>query len=189
MNYIGICKEVILSPSDFFRRMPTSGGYSEPVTFAAVSLIIGSLLRVFIGYGMFTFGIHSSLLTFGTEVSALNFSTFSEMFGLFFMSIIAIFLGSLVLNFLYTAFGGTGTYEGTVRFMSYGYAINIISWIPLVGLIAIIYALYLSILGGSFVHNVSVGRSALIVILLYPAMILVFIIIIGFVVALSSLIF
>jgi len=92
-----------------------------------------------------------------------------------------------VLNFLYTAFGGT--YEATVRFLSYGYAINIISWIPLVDLIAIIYALYLSILGGSFVHNVSVGRSALIVILLYPAMILVFIIIIGFVVALSSLIF
>jgi len=188
MNYIETCKEVILSPSDFFRRMPTSGGYSEPVIFAAVSLIIGSLLRVFIGYGMFTFGIHSSLLTLGAEVSELNFSAFTEMFGLLFLSVAAIFIGSLVLNFLYTVFGGTGTYEGTVRFMSYGYAINIISWIPLVNLIAIIYALYISILGGSFIHNVSMGRSALIVILLYPATILIFIMIIGFVVALSSLI-
>lgn len=186
MNYIETCKEVILSPSDFFRRMPTSGGYSEPVIFAAVSLIIGSLLKIFIGYGMFTLGIHSSILTFGMEVSALDFSTFSEMFGLFFMSIIVTFLGSLILNFLYTVFGGTGTYEGTVRFLFYGYAVNLISWIPLLNLIAIIYALYISILGGSFVHNVNMGRSALIVILLYPVTILVLFLIIVFVIALSS---
>lgn len=40
-NYFKTCKEVILSPSDFYRRMPTTGGYADPLTFAAISLIIG----------------------------------------------------------------------------------------------------------------------------------------------------
>lgn len=188
MDYIKTCKEVILTPSDFYRRMPTSGGYSEPIIFAATSLIIGLLLEAIVSYGMFTFGIHSSILTFGMEVSKFDFSTFYQMIELFFISFAAIFVGSIVLNFLYTMLGGTGSYEGTVRFLSYGYAVNIISWIPLLNLIIIIYALYLSVLGGSSVHNVSMGRSAIIIVLLYPVSIVILIILIGFLVGLSSLI-
>lgn len=189
MDYIETCKEVILRPSDFYRRMPTTGGYSKPVIFAAISLIIGSLLNVIVSYGMFTFGIHSSILTFGSiPFSKSDFFTFSHVIELVFISAAAIFTGSLILNFLYQTFGGTGSYEGTVRFMCYGYAINVISWIPLLNLVAVIYALYISILGGSFVHNVSKGRSAIIVVLLYPLTIFILIILIGVIVGLSSLI-
>jgi hypothetical protein len=37
MDYIETWKEVILRPSDFYRRMPTTGGYADPLTFAAIS--------------------------------------------------------------------------------------------------------------------------------------------------------
>lgn len=188
MNYIKTCKEVILRPSDFYRKMPTSGGYREPLIFAAISLIIGLLLNAIVSYGMFTFGIQSSILTFGMEVSKFDFSTFLNRIELFFLSVAGIFIGSLVLNFLYNTFGGTGSYEGTVRFISYGYAINVLSWIPLINLITVIYALYISILGGSTVHNVSMGRSAIIVVLLYPVTIIMFFIIAGFAVGLFGLI-
>ncbi len=188
MNYIKTCKEVILRPSDFFRKMPTIGGYREPLIFAAISLIISLLLDAIVSYGMFTFGIHSSILTFGMEVSKFDLSTFLNRIELFFLSVAGIFIGSLVLNFLYNTFGGTGSYEGTVRFISYGYAINVLSWIPLINLITVIYALYISILGGSTVHNVSMGRSAIIVVLLYPVTIIMFFIIAGFAVGLFGLI-
>jgi hypothetical protein len=180
MNYIKNCKEVILRPSDFYRRMPTTGGYADPLTFAAISIIVGLLLKAILSYGMFIFGVHSRILTFGSiPVSRFDFSIFSNMIELFFMSIVGIFVGSLLLNFLYMALDGTGSYEGTLRFVSYGFAINLLSWIPLLGLIAGIYALYICIVGGSFVHNMSIGRSAIIVVLLYPVTIMFIIFIVG----------
>ena len=117
MNYIETCKEVILRPSDFYRRMPTTGGYSEPVIFAVISLIISLLLNAIVSYGMFTFGIHSSILTFGSiPFSTFDFSIFSYVIELFFITIAGIFIGSLIFNLLYKTLGGTGSYEGTVRF-------------------------------------------------------------------------
>ena len=190
MNYIETCKEVILRPSDFYRRMPTTGKYSEPVIFAVISLIISLLSNAIVSYGMFIFGIHSSILTFGSiPFSKFDFSIFSYVIELFFITIAGIFIGSLIFNLLYKTLGGTGSYEGTVRFLSYGYAINLISWIPLLNLIAIIYALYTVIVGGSFVHNVSMGRSAVIVVLLYPVLTVIFIIFIAILVGFISVLF
>jgi len=61
--------------------------------------------------------------------------------------------------------GGTGSYEGTVRVISYATAVLALSWIPLLGLLASIYGLYLYIVGGMTVHNVSMGKSAVAVLL------------------------
>lgn len=186
MNYIKTCKEVILRPSDFYRKMPTTGGYREPVIFAVISLIISLLLNVIVSYGMIRYSIHSSILTFGSiPVSESDFSIIE----LFFISVAGIFIGSLLLNFLYKTLGGTGSYEGTLRFLSYGYAIDIISWIPILNLIAIIYAIYIVIVGGSFVHNVSMGRSALVVLLVYPVTIFISIIIIAILAVFISILF
>jgi len=190
MNYIETCKEVILRPSDFYRKMPITGGYSEPVIFAVISLIISLLLNAIVSYGMFIFGIHSSILTFGSiPFSKFDFSVFLYVIELFFIGVTVIFILPLILNFLYKILGGTGSYEGTMRFMCYGYAINLISWIPLLGLIAGIYSIYIVIVGGSFVHNVSMGRSAVIVLLVYPVTIFIFIIIIAILVGFISVLF
>jgi hypothetical protein len=190
MNYIETCKEVVLRPFDFYRRMPTTGGYSEPVIFAVITLIISLLLNATVSYGMFILGIRSSILTFGSiPFSESDFSIISYMIELFFMPLAGIFIGSLILNLVYTAFGGTGSYEGTVRFMSYGYAIQLISWIPLLNLIALIYAIYIVIVGGSFVHNVSMGRSALVVLLVYPVTIFIITVIIATLVTFISILF
>ena len=186
MNYIKNCKEVILRPSDFYRRMPTIGGYSEPVIFAAISMIISLLLKTIVSYSMFIFGIHSSILTFGSmTVSKFDFSIFSNVIEMFFLGVAVIFIEALIVNLLYKKLGGTGSYEGTVRFISYGYAINVLSWIPLLNLIAVIYGLYIFIVGGSFVYNVSMGRSA-VVALLYPVITVILIIFIAVLAGLSS---
>lgn len=139
---------------------------------------------------MVMFGIDSSILTFGSlPVSKLDLSTFSNVVGLIFISIVSFFVGSLILNLLYTSFGGTGNYEGTLRFISYASAINLLGWIPLLGLIAGIYALYISIIGGSIVHNVSKGRAAIIALLLYPVTVFILIIIIAIIVGFIAVLF
>lgn len=37
MDYIKTWKKVILKPDKFFMKMPTAGGYADPLTFAAIN--------------------------------------------------------------------------------------------------------------------------------------------------------
>jgi hypothetical protein len=77
--------------------------------------------------------------------------------------IIGIFIVAFVFNLLYKAFGGTGNYEGTVRFISYANAPIVLTWIPIIGSIFGIYGLYLYIVGGMIVQNVSMKKSKILV--------------------------
>ncbi len=52
MDYIETWKEVIQRPSNFYRKMPTAGGYAEPLTFAAISYFIYGLLTALFNRGM-----------------------------------------------------------------------------------------------------------------------------------------
>ncbi len=166
MNYIKTWKEVILRPSDFYKRMPTTGGYTHPLTFAAINLIINVLLSALVRYGMFTLGVRSSILILGgIHDSRFNFSIFSNLVEPFILGMIGIFIIALILNFLYKTLGGTGSFEGTVRFISYARAPNLFAWIPILGLITGIYSLYLNIVGGMIVHEVSMKKSTIAVLL------------------------
>jgi hypothetical protein len=170
MNYIETWKEVIQRPSDFYGRMPTTGGYADPLTFAAVSYIIYGILSAIISgmFGARGFGFSFVLATaIGTPI-----------FGIIFLFIVAA-----ISNFIYNMLGGTGSYEGTLRFMSYASAPMVLSWIPLLGLIAGIYGLYLNIVGGTYVHNVSMGKSAIAVLLPAILIVIVFIVIAGLAIA------
>lgn len=164
-DYIKTCKEVILRPADFFSKMPTTGGYAEPLTFASISQIIHILLFKLVSYGMFTLGIRSSILTLGMQSSSFNFSIFSNFIELFLIGIVFIFISALIYNYFYAVHGGTGNYEGTVRFICYSNAIAVLTWIPVIGMFFGLYGVYIQIVGGSFVHNVSMRKSTKIVFL------------------------
>jgi hypothetical protein len=72
---------------------------------------------------------------------------------------------ALIINFIYKKLGGTGSYEGTFRLISYAYAPGIFAWFPTLGLITGIYELYILTVGGMIVHNVSKKKSAIAVLL------------------------
>jgi hypothetical protein len=161
MDYIETWKEVIQKPADFYRKMPTTGGYAEPLTFAAISYFIYGLLSVLFnretigdmyGYGMGTggYGLSNALI-------------FAIMFPI--MGIISILIGAAILYIIYKVLGGKGSYEGTVRFICYATAVMLLSWIPFIGWVFGFYGLYLYILGGMIVHDVSMVKSAVAVLL------------------------
>lgn len=171
MDYIETWKEVILRPTDFFRKMQTTGGYAEPLTFAAISYIIYGLLVAFFDRGMM------ENMYGGMGVRGFGFSTIITIVIMIpIMGIIFLFIGAAVLYFIYKLLGGAGTYEGTLRFMSYATAVQVLSWIPILGFIVGLYRVYLYIVGGMFVHNVSMGKSAIAVLL--PTILLFLLIII-----------
>jgi hypothetical protein len=162
MDYIETWKEVIQRPTDFYRKMPTTGGYAEPLTFAAISYFIYGLLSALFNRGMMG-GMYGYGMM-GTGGYGLSTSlTVAIMIPI--MGIISIIIGAAILYLIYKVLGGEGSYEGTLRFICYASAVLLLSWIPLIGWIFGFYGIYLYIVGGMIVHNVSMARSVIAVLL------------------------
>ncbi|AKB34634.1 hypothetical protein MSSAC_0044 [Methanosarcina siciliae C2J] len=178
MDYIETWKEVIQRPSDFYRRMPTTGGYNEPITFAALSYLIYWLLTALFNRGMMRgmYG-YGGIIEFGFSTAIIT-----AVVALF-ISIISVFIGAAILYVIYKVLGGSGTYEGTVRFISYATAVMVVSWIPFIGWIFGLYGIYLYIVGGMVVHDVSMVKSAIAVLLPIVVIILLAVIAAMFVVS------
>lgn len=176
MSYIKTWKEVILKPAEFFMKMPTTGGYSDPLIFAATSYIISWLLSIFVSFSMLTMGDSEPIFS--------DLDTISVILGvgllLVFVSFIIL---SIIANLLYGALGGTGSYEGTVRLASYASAALVFLTVPHVVSVAVIYEMYLLIIGGMIVHNVSMRKSMIAVFLSFflPSTIWTLVILFGFV--------
>jgi len=161
MNYIKTWKKVILRPSDFYKRMPTSGGYTDPISFAAINYIINAFGVTLVRPRIFALiGIHELRPTV---------SSFTGVIEMIIGGIIGLFILALIVNILYhlKIFGGTGNHEGTLRFISYASATPLFSWIPFVGLITVIYHIYLYIVGGMIVQNVSMKKSTMFTLLFF----------------------
>lgn len=172
MGYVETWKEVMQTPSDFYREMPKTGGYADPFTFAAISFIVYALLAA-----LFTILFGHGMYMDGSMYGGMYNGMYGGMRGLGFFAIlmvvivtpiagiISLFIEAAILYIIYKILGGAGTYEGTVRFISYATAVLVLSWIPIIGWIAGIYGIYLYIVGGMYVHDVSMARSVIAIIL------------------------
>jgi hypothetical protein len=171
MGYIETWKEIIQRPSDFFREMPKTGGYADPLTFAAISFVIYALLIAILtaifGRGMYMDGMYGGMYN-GMHGGAGGFGFFAILMTMIITpiaGIIYLFIEAAIFFIIYKLLGGRGSYEGTVRFISYATAVLLLSWIPVINWIIGIYGIYLYIVGGMYVHNVSMARSAIAVLL------------------------
>jgi hypothetical protein len=172
MSYIETWKEVMQRPSEFYRGMPETGGYADPLTFAAISFIIYALLTAFLtalfGHGMME-GMYGGM--YGGAKESGFFAILMTLIITPIAGIISLFIEAAILYVIYKLLGGRGSYEGTVRFISYATAVLLLSWIPVINWIIGIYGIYLYIVGGMYVHNVSMARSAIAVLL--PALLVI----------------
>lgn len=150
MNHFKTWKEVMQKPSDFFRRMQKTGGYADSLTFAVINFSLYGLLTVLYNRGMY---IHASIAVLAALLMPI-------------VGIIFLLIGAVILHIIFKIFGGTGTYKDTIKLISYSTAVIVLSWIPFVGLILGIYGIYLCIVGGTFINNFSMGKSAISVLLL-----------------------
>jgi len=162
MDYIETWKEVMQKPSDFYRAMPKTGGYADPLTFAAISFVIYGLLTVLFNRGMYMDSMYGGM--YGVREFSLPM-VLSIVILAPIAGIIYLFIEGAILYIIYKVLGGTGSYEGTVRFIAYATAVLVLSWIPFIGWIIGLYGIYLYIVGGMFAHNVSMGKSILAIIL------------------------
>lgn len=150
MDWFRTLKSVLLEPSKFFKKMKTSGGYKDPLSFAFVNFFLAGLF----------FGLISL-----NPISMLASLLIMPLFGL-----VGVFLNALLYHILLRLVGGRGNYESTARVISFSSATSIFSWIPVVSLLSSIYTLYLYTIGFSTIHKISKMKSLLVV--LVPVFIL-----------------
>lgn len=138
-GYLTIFKEVLLQPSEFFKKMPRDEDYFDPLIFA---------------------GICIGIPVFILSINEMNYFV-SIYTGFVFGLISRLFLNSAILHILWKVVGGTASFKNTFQIFAYSSAIDLFAAFPIdLSLITIPYMIYIRTRGGQFVHNLSTGRSA-----------------------------
>src|SRR5215216_4614256 len=174
-SFISTVQRVVLQPVEFFRGILRQGDLINPLIFAIICYEVAAIL--------------------GGLLSLVGFSG-SRGFGAFIISIIlapifaaiGLFIGARILHLLVMLIVGSRNsgFEGTFRVGAYASVTSLVSWIPIIGLIASLYGIYLAIVGIREVHNTTTGRAAIVVII--PAVV-VFLLILLIIAAIGAAIF
>jgi hypothetical protein len=152
-QYFETGKNIIMKPVDFFKTMPVTGGYKDPLIFALITSVI--------------MGLGLTIITLGVGFLAIIFAPIAVA--------ISVFLAALLLLMCAKMVGGTGTYEATMRVASYANIVNIIGWIPIVSIIGSIYGLVLMVLGMREIHKLTTAKAIIAVLI---AIAIVFVIVV-----------
>lgn len=140
-NILSAAKGIALHPMQFFKTMPTEGGFIEPLKFCAVMFAISASTTILLGVPF--------IWVPGLWIAAILIEFISA--GLFYLS-------SKLL-------GGKGTYEGTFRALAYSSFTSICSSIPILGMGASIYGVVLTAFGLMRAHELSSGKAIFAVVL------------------------
>jgi hypothetical protein len=169
MRYWQTWKEVIADPFGFFNKVPKEKWYKKPTLFFLKTTALSLLLNILF------------MLLF-TSSELLNDPSFQSLFasigsGILTLIIIALFpfiiLFSWGMLFLVVGLihlfiklvGGKSDYNATFKLTCYSYAPSLLSFVPVLGIIAYIYSVVLQVIGTHKLHNITLGKSALAILL------------------------
>ena len=163
-------KEVLFSPTQFFKKVAASEGYWAPLIYGVICGVIGGCAAILWQW------------LFASKFLPMQILSMIPFFGI----VLIIFLAGLPFAIALSLVVGTGIthlclmivggnrkgIESTFRALCYAYSGNLFGIIPFIGsTIGGIYTLVLTIIGVREVHGISTGRAVLAVLL--PLMVLV----------------
>lgn len=128
----------MFDPQGFYREMPSTGGFENPLIFLAICGLSYVILKVIV----------SGL------ADAMN--------ALFLVSLAYIFGPGILMLAAQFLFQGEGDYEGTLRICAYAGACLTLSWVPTLGIIAYVYSFYLIFLGTEKVHKLDTTKAVIV---------------------------
>lgn len=147
-------KKVITNPVEFYRHMPKSGGFVEPILFVVVMAGIGAILMTalsFVGLG-----------AIGTMAVGIGAIILMPIFAL-----IGSFIGSAILFVIWKLMGSQESFEVAYRCAAYASAIYPIAMlaglIPYLGsIVGIAWGMYLMIIATTEVHQLKTKAAAVV---------------------------
>jgi len=174
-------KGFLVSPTETFRNVKNEA-MGEGVKYYAIWLLIYAILTAVI----FALIFAAILSMFGGLTDIPGLGWLGAGFGVLIavMLVVMILIGGLIGLFIGGAwihlwvwlFGGRNGYGETIKALAYGATPEfLLGWIPIIGFIAGIWSLIVSIVGVRELHEISTGRAAgaVIIALIIPMIIFV----------------
>ncbi len=125
-SIVEIFQAVIRAPASFYRRMPTSGGYADPLIFAVVMSVAASIVRIVLNLPGFSFAKFFMLLVTTVIITPI-------LTGLF------TFVAAAILFIIWRLMGSRQSYEVSFRCTAYALAISpvtaVLNFIPYLGVV------------------------------------------------------
>jgi hypothetical protein len=137
-SLFSITKTILLSPRLFYQKMRTDGGLRNPTIFLVCCVLIHTL---FVGLSVRDQTIVVRNIAYGIAMP--------------------FFTAGILFLFITKIFKESGTYEAVFRVNAYAAAVNLLTWIPMVGLVFEFYRLYLIAWGLSYALPTRVYRAVL----------------------------
>jgi hypothetical protein len=162
---IATIKESLFTPTSFFKRMPTKGGYKDPIFYgviiswvsAAVAMLFQTLffitIRSFVDDPLDAIGMGFINMAFNLAI----------LIPLPIFIIIGLFIGAGFIHLLLLIVGGASAgFEATFRVISYSTGPSIFAIVPFIGgLVGWIWYVVLEVIGLREAHNTTTLKALL----------------------------
>ena len=129
-------KTILLSPKVFFREMKRSGGFLNPFLYMLYCIVF-------------------HVLVFGLLQKDPMFMLRALVLGLIF----PLITSGILLFFITRVFKAPGSYEIAFRVNAYASAVNLLTWLPIIGLLFEFYRIYLIVIGLSFAFSIKMTHA------------------------------
>ena len=185
-SFVDVLRRLVLHPVLFFASIPRRDGLRNPFLFALICIVVGAVLN---GVVELT-GVQSSAQSSEGLLGPLGLRSQSFV-GVVAAIVFRVIIGVIVLPvvagiyqlLVRIAVGSENAgFEATFRVVAYTSVLNLVGWIPIIGLLLSLYSLYLQVVGLREVHETTTGRAILVLVLLVVGAILLSVLI-GIVVA------
>ncbi len=177
MEYLEMIKGFVLTPAETFRKVKDTD-YRETLVYFLALVVINTVLTIpvmlltFPSAGTVFVGIFQRL-GFGT-LTAFGNVLFALM--MIIGSLVCLFIGSAWVHLWVYLFGGRKGYRETLKALAFGDTPALLfGWIPLVGMLAGFWSLFISVLGIRELQEISTNRAlgALILAVMIPLFVLI----------------
>ena len=178
-SFVDTVRAVVLDPVGFFRGIARRGDFVNPLIFAVICALISALLG-----GLINLLLSPLFANPGDTGEALAGGVVGFVGNLILAPIfvvIVLFIGAAITHLLVMLLvrPQNAGFEATFRVGAYSQVTQLVSWIPIIGvIIAVVWTAILSIFGIREVHSTTTGKAALVV-LIPVAVILLLVILLG----------
>lgn len=155
-------KQVMLTPTEFYRGLSRSGGFSHPTAFYVLIMEVPALALVFwLMSGLFPQAQSEASGLFEIGLTGVGSLTFLLVFPVF--MIMNLFISSGLYHLVLLGLGdGAAGFEGTFKVVCYSAAPMVLALVPVFGMwVGGIWQLVCIFVGFRFVHDLSPAKAAL----------------------------
>ena len=165
-SLLSTTRDVLLSPQRFFDELPPDGPLGAPVLYFLICSAITAVISVLASLTFFAVPLGVSLATgsldVGVFIRGLAIFVFASLVVLLVLFVAGFFASVFIQHAFILLVAGRDQkgLPATLRVSCYSVGAPVaVSWIPLAGVLAVLYCFYLHATGLKRVHRISTSRS------------------------------